>query len=112
MKYLKLYEKWNQKLAEELVNDLSQSTIEEYYDEHYGHDVEEIVGLYPSIVWDHIDDKRFVQDYIDNISNQSIEDLKDESDFRNFITDNWSEKKEDKILQIWKSKQHNKEMKD
>lgn len=114
MKYIKIYEKWNSDLAIELVDELDYDTVESYYDEHGAYDdVEEIVSLWPSIIWNHIDDDKYVEDIIrDEINSQSISDFEDEDDYRSFIEDNWDSKKQEDVLELWKSKQYDdKEMK-
>jgi hypothetical protein len=68
--------------------------------------VEEIISIWPELIWNHIDDDKYVQDWIDiDINTQSISDLSDEDDFRNFLEDDWSDEREEKVVKIWKGKQ-------
>jgi len=116
MKYIKKFENfvenktWSkiyENASDDLIDELSDDTIEEYYDKHYTNDdVEELVSLWPDLIWRHIDDESFVEDFInDEINNLGIEDVSNKDDLRDFIEDNLTTKKENKIIELWKDKQ-------
>lgn len=87
--------------TDELINQLDDSFVEEYYDDNANHDVEEIIKLWPNIVWQHIDDESFVEDWIDDeVGNKSLEDI-DKEDLINYIQRHYSETKENKILELY-----------
>lgn len=87
--------------TDELINQLDDSFVEEYYDDNANHDVEEIIELWPNIVWQHIDDESFVEDWIDDeVGNKSLEDI-DKEDLINYIQRHYSETKENKILELY-----------
>lgn len=87
--------------TDELINQLDDSFVEEYYDDNANHDVEEIIKFWPNIVWQHIDDESFVEDWIDDeVGNKSLEDI-DKEDLINYIQRHYSETKENKILELY-----------
>lgn len=110
MKHLKIYESYSQSLAEELVDELSQDTIEAYFDdnkENSDYDIEEIIGWWPQLVWRFIDDDKYIEDFIkDEVQNLALEDFDDDDEFREFIEDNMTTDKENKIIQLYKDNQY------
>jgi len=108
----KLYERYGD-VADELIEELSDDTIEKYYDDNYVGDIEEIVSMLGNQIWQFVDDDKYVEDWIDNdISYQSIRDLDDEDDLRKFIEDNWTTQKEERVIEIWKNDQGDEENED
>ena len=117
IRVFKLFEKWTKEqynLEKELVKFLDESVVEEYYEENSGFDIEEVVSLWPDLVWNNIDDDKYVEDFIQNeIDNLSIEDLSsDEDDYRKFLENNWTDSKEEKTVKIYKDKQYEDEYED
>ena len=117
IKRFKLFEKWSHEqydLEEELVKFLDESVVEEYYEEHSGFDIQEAIYIWPDLVWNNIDDDKYVEEYIqDEINSLSIEDLScDEDDYRKFLEENWSDSKEEKTVKNYKDKQYEDEYED
>ena len=118
IKKFKVFEKYRfeENLQDELVDYLSQDDIETYYDEHAGgfdEDVEEIIIQSPDIIWRHIDDEAYVKDTIqDEINSIDLRDFDDEDEYRDFITDHWTNDKEKKVLELYKDKQYEDEYED
>ena len=95
----KLFEKYN--FSKELIDYLDDNYIEEYFDDKYDIDIEEIAGMWPQILYNHVNDERFIDDWIrDEINNRSIDDY-DENDFREYLDENWSEDIEKDIVKKW-----------
>jgi len=88
MKYLKLYEEYSkifESVESDLVDELDDNFIEEYFDEHLANDdFDEIINLWPSIIWNHIDDKRAMRDIIyDEKQFRELEDF--DYDIKDYI---------------------------
>lgn len=111
IKSFKIFENYdNQRI---ILNDLSSQFdsdfINEYYDEHFKMNAEEIIELWPSSIWQHIDDDDYISDLIDEEKSQmGIEDFSD-YDYKQYIENNTSDKKEKKVLQLFNKKIKNKE---
>jgi len=90
-------------LEHDLVDDLSDDTIETYYDEKYKIDAKEICSEFgPHYIWDNFDDKKYIEDYIqDEIDNASLDEFC-ESDLRDYIENNLSADMKEKIIEIYK----------
>ena len=62
IKSFKIFENYENK--EIILNRLSEQFdsefIDEYYEEHFKMDAEEIVSLWPNIIWQHIDDDEYI----------------------------------------------------
>jgi hypothetical protein len=87
MKYVKLFESYGSSPAAQLVDNLEFSDVEEYFNEHLGYDdFEEIISVWPSLVWNNIDDDAamgsIIEGEINNLSN--IEEW-DEEDIRDYL---------------------------
>jgi len=109
MKYIKnfnkIYERYSDAI-DDLVDQLSDDTIERYYDDNYECDIQVIVDMLGDRIFQFVDNDKYVEDWIDNeINNLSIRDLDDEDDLKRFIEDNWSTEKEKKVIEIWKDNQ-------
>lgn len=101
MKNLLTLEKFN--INKELVDYLDENYIEEYYNTHYDISILDICDIYPNIILRNIDDKSFLNDYIESeIDNSSIEDISTINELKDFINYNLTEEKEEKILEFWK----------
>ena len=118
IKKFKIFEayRFEENLEDDLVDYLSQDDIETYYNEHSGgfdEDVEEIIAQSPDIIWRHIDDEAYVKDTIqDEINSRDLRDFDDEDEYRDFITDHWTNDKEKKVLELYKEKQYEDEYED
>lgn len=90
-------------IAHELVDDLSDDTIESVYDDKYKITAREICSDYgPNYIWDNIDDDKYKDEYIqDQIDNAELDNFS-ESDLKEWIENNLSSTKKDKIIEIYK----------
>ena len=86
MKYIKTFESWSSSPVKELVNQLGYDFVEEYFDEHLAYDdVDEVIEIYPSIIWNHVDDDRAMKDVIsDEVNNLGVEEFS-EDDIKKYI---------------------------
>ncbi len=89
LKYLKFFENYSkifESVESDLLDQLDDNYIEEYWDEHLAYtDAEDVYINYPNMVWRFIDDKRALDDLkSDEIGNSSIEDFS-ENDFKDYI---------------------------
>jgi len=90
-------------ISGELIGYIDDDYIEEYYDKNYDKDIFEILDLWPKIVFEHIDNDRFVEDFIDEeISSLTFEDFGD-WDYKDYIKNNLTEVKENKIVEIYRN---------
>lgn len=95
----KLFEGYN--FSKELIDYLDDNYIEEYFDDKYDIDIEEIAEMWPQILYNHVNDERFIDDCIrDEINSRSFDDY-DEDDFRRYLDENWSEDIEEDIVEKW-----------
>jgi len=100
IKSFKIFERAS--IARTLVDKLDDDFIEEYYEENWDVDIDTILEVDPSLIEDHIDDRRFVDDFIhDEVNSRSLEDFS-EYEYKKFIEKNWSDVKEKYILQKYK----------
>ena len=99
----KIFERQSYEIYGELVDNFDDDFIEEYYDKNLAYDdIEEILGLWPNIIWNHVDDDAFVQSWIeDEISNLSIEDFSD-YDYKDYLEFNWNDEIENEAFKVWK----------
>jgi hypothetical protein len=101
---IKRYKLFESATFEDLADELSQDIIDEYYDENYSIDIEEIIENFTSLIWNNIDDDRFVEDYIsDEIDSRDFDDFS-EYDYKEWIENVPSDVKKQKILEIYKDK--------
>lgn len=102
-KIFESFDSYNTKVN--LINSLDQDIIDEFWEEYCSRDVEEIIELWPSCVFRHIDDERFVQDWIDNDINQlTIDDYDDKDDFVKYLENNMDDDKEVIVLKKYNKK--------
>jgi len=87
----------------DLVDDLSDDTIENYYEEKYKISAKEICSEFgPVYIWDNFDNEKYIENYIqDEIDNASL-DIFSDSDLRDYIENNLSANKKEKIIEIYK----------
>lgn len=98
MKHLKKFENYN---SEDLIDYVDFGLIEEIFEENYHIDFDEAIYLQPSLIWDNIDNKGFVEDFErDYLENQSLEDI-DEDEIKKYILNNLSNDKKEKIREIY-----------
>jgi len=101
MKYLKLFESYGS--GTKLVDQLDYNYVEEYFDKHFkNEDFEDIIQLYPKIVWNNIDDEWAMNDVIsDEKENLGIEDFW-EGNIRDYINGkNVNFEDEEKIFKLY-----------
>ena len=89
MKYLKLFENYSkvfESTESELLDQLDDSYIEEYWDKHLAYtDVEDVYCNFPNMVWDYINDKIALADIKrGEIDNYGIDDFSN-YDFKEYI---------------------------
>lgn len=102
-KIFESFDSYNTKVN--LINSLDQDIIDEFWEEYCSRDVEEIIELWPNCVFRHIDDERFVQDWIDNDINQlTIDDYDDKDDFVKYLENNMDDDKEVIVLKKYNKK--------
>lgn len=114
IKSFKIFENYDDKnrILDELSEQFDSEFINEYYEEHFKMEAEEIISLWPNIIWQHIDDDKYIEDLIDDEKSQlGIEDFS-EYEYIQYIKNNTSDKKEKKVLQLFNRKIKNKEDKE
>ena len=103
MKYLKkfkLLESWKDDDA--LFDQLDDDDIEEAFDRNYNTDSDEIISNFPDLIWDHIDDERYVRDFIsDEIDSREMNEFS-ENEFKDYIKNHLTDAKEEKIIEYYK----------
>ena len=104
MKYLKLFESYSklfESVERDLLDQLGDDFIEEYWDNNLAYtDAEDVVSMFPSMVWDYVDDDRVLDTLkSDEIDNYGVGDFND-SDFKDYINDKYI--KEDDYDEIFK----------
>lgn len=79
MKYIKLFESYGSGVNSTLIDKLDDDVIEKYFNKHLqNNDFDEIINLWPSIVWNNINDDRAMDSIkSDEINTQSAEDFSD-----------------------------------
>jgi len=99
----KLFERNSYEIYGDLVNYLDDDFIEKYYNEKLAYDdVEEIISLWPNLIWNNIDDEGFVNAWKeDEINNYTIEEFS-VYDFKKYLENNWNDEIENEVLKIWK----------
>lgn len=79
IKKFRIFENYStyESATKELVKQLDSSFVEEYYDKNLAYtDIDDILEIYPSIIWNHVDDRRAMKDVIDDECNyRDIEDF-------------------------------------
>jgi hypothetical protein len=85
----------------ELIDYVDENEINEFFDDNYYIDPEEAIYIWPKLIWDTIDDKKFVKDYFnDFISSYTLSDI-DDDQLREFIKNHLTYKKEEKIRKLY-----------
>lgn len=85
----------------ELIDYVDENAINDFFDENYYIDPEEAIYNWPKLIWDTIDDKKFVKDYFnDFISSYTLSDI-DDDQLREFIKNHLTYKKEEKIRKLY-----------
>jgi hypothetical protein len=101
---IKRYKVFESATFGDLVEDLDENFVEEYYDDNYSIDIKEIIEIFPKLIWNNIDDDRFVEDYISNeINNIGFDNFSDD-EYKEWVENNPSDIKRRKILEIYKDK--------
>jgi hypothetical protein len=110
IKKFKIFEKsyYGEDLIDELLAQLSDNDIDEYYSKNYKTSLHDILSnwcseesIIPSVVSNFFDDKKYMEDYIDQIKREtSLSDF-DKDNYKSFIEDNLTTKKEEKIIEIY-----------
>lgn len=104
--------KRSRKIKDKLSKQFDEEFVDEFWEEHFMRDAKEIIELWPSSIWQHIDDDEYISDLIDDEKSQlGIEDF-GEYEYKNYIENNISDKKEKKVLQLFNKKIKNKEDKE
>ena len=103
---IKKFKIFNEKLitesAESYLADLLDNEIEEWYENTYDIGIMEILDMFPSIVWDHMDDERFVDDYTrEEKENREIDEF-DSYEFKPYIEKKLDGEKEKLIKNIYR----------
>lgn len=105
IKKFKIFERYYSDNVEELVDVLSSSFIEKYYDKHFAYtDIRDILDMVStSEILYAFDDNRYKEEYIRGyIDSQTLSDF-DKSDLKSYIEENMTSEKEEKILDIYNS---------
>lgn len=98
MKYLKVFENFR---GDNLIDYVDFSLIEEIFDDIYHVDIDDALYYRPSLIWNNIKDKEFVDDFErDYLENQSLEDINN-YDIKKYILENMTKSKEYKIREIY-----------
>lgn len=94
----KLFENYD---TEELIDYVDYSLIDDVFDKEYHVDVDDAIYNWPDLIWDNIDNDRFVSDFTrDYIDSQTIDDIYDD-DLKKYINENLSEAKKEKIRELY-----------
>lgn len=102
IKKFKMFENYGSRTKNDILKEFEYDYIDEYFMENYNIDVEEIISIWPQIIENHIDDKGFVENFIDNeINNSGIEDFSD-SEYKEYIENNIDSDMELEIINFYK----------
>lgn len=72
------------KIAENLVDQLDDSYIDQFFRDNYSIDVEEMAKYMD--IWQFVDDDKFVEDWIDDrVSNDSLNDIGNSEEYQDYI---------------------------
>jgi len=96
MKYLKTFEGYG---SDDLIDYVDYHIIEEIFDEHHYVDFDDALYNHPALIWDFIDNDRFVRDFENGyLENQSLEDINID-DIKEYIKkdENLTDDKKEKI---------------
>ena len=88
---------------ESLIYQLSEDDVDYFYNKNFKMDADEIISNWPDDIWDFIDDKRYLEDTIyDMTTSYEIEDF-DESEYKMYIEKKLDDDKKKEILSIYNS---------
>lgn len=94
----KLFEKYD---TEDLIDYVDLDIIDDIFDKKYHVDIDDAIYSWPNLIWDNIDNDRFVEDFTrDYIDSQTIDDIY-EDDLKKYIDENLSTKKKKKIRELY-----------
>ena len=62
IKSFKIFERYHNP-SKELVDQFDDEFIDEYFDKHCLMDAEQIIDLWPSSIWQFIDDNKYIEDF-------------------------------------------------
>jgi hypothetical protein len=97
----KLYESVD---TSDLVEQFDEEFVNEYFDEHFKMNAQEIIELWPNTGWKFIDDDEYVDDLIDGeISSYGIEDYSDD-DYKPYINENITDEIENIVIKRYNKK--------
>jgi hypothetical protein len=93
----------------ELIDEFDDNYIEEYFDENFGMSAKEIVEYWPSTISRLVDEEEFIKDFIsDMCEGREISEF-DDMDIKDYIINNQTTRKEEKIIEIYKRKKEDEE---
>lgn len=106
LKYFENYESWGDESKDELIDQLGDTFIEEYYQEHHWREAEELIQLFPNQIFYHFDDDAFMDSWISGErDNFSVSD--NEYEYEDYLLHKYndteiSDEDEEKIINIFK----------
>lgn len=100
----------SESVESDLADHVDDEYIEDWFDNIYDdRDVEDILDLWPTLIFDHIDDERYIEDYKDGEKQSLTIDEYDEYEFKPFIIEkidsNNDTEKEATIVKIYRKKE-------
>jgi len=98
------YKKINESASYELTQQFDEEFIEKFFKEHMKIDAEEICELWPSRIWYFVDDDRYIEDLIEEEKSNLDMDYFGEYDYKQYLEENMTDNKEEKILNIYNEK--------
>lgn len=98
----KIFEGYGNSTAEELVDQFDSSFIEEWYDEHYNIDADEIIGMSSARnILNAFDEDEYKEDFInDYVAGYEFSEIQD-SDLKEYINNHMDDDKKEKILELY-----------
>lgn len=98
----KIFEGYGSSTASDLADKLDSDFVEEWYDEHYNIDADEIVGMSSARnILDAFDEDEYKEDFIkDYISGYEFSELQ-EHELKEYINNHMTDEKEEKILELY-----------
>ena len=87
-KKFQLLESWHDNdILDDLIEEFDYKYIDNFYDKYNYEDYSEVVYMSPSLIWDNIDDKKFVENWKkDDLNSREFSEL-DEDDLRRYLKD-------------------------
>lgn len=97
-------------LTKKLVNQFDDDFILYYFNKNFSESAKDIIDLWPSTIWKYVDDDKYIEDLMDSEKQElNINDFNDD-DYKKYIIDNISDKKENMILKLYNKKKHSNEI--